>query len=79
MCQLIEEALTAAHKGGVEPTEIRLGRRQMSAYRAWATRFVPGPPTAGPSEAYDDIPVVAVDKESHRGIVGADGEELILE
>ena len=80
MCQLIEEALAAATQGGMTPTEIRLGRRQMEEFHRWAARYMSrGAPTQGLSDSYDDIPVVEVNRESHRSVVGADGHALVLE
>jgi len=80
MCQLIEEVLTAAMQANVTPARIRLGRRQMQQFREWAVRFVSrGAPTPGPSEEYAGIPLDEVNEETHRSVIDADGQELILD
>ena len=80
MCQLIEEVLTAAAQAGAAPAEIRLGRRQMEQFRKWGVRFaIGGPATEGPTDAYDNIPVIEVDEETHRSVRCVNGRELILD
>jgi hypothetical protein len=80
VCTFIEEALDAAAATGKgKPTEIRLGRRQLEAFRECHSAHISCHASPGPRESYDDIQITEVNESSHRSIVFNDGQELLLD
>ena len=81
MCEILEEVILSGQQAGLEPiAEIRLGRRQLGVFTEWCqSKGIADAPSPGNRHEYNGIPIVEVDKDSHRSVKGSGERLLILE
>jgi hypothetical protein len=81
MYKPIEDALDAALKAGRKPVEIHLGAHHLRGFRAHAATYMSGgAATRGPSESYNDIPIVEdITYENRLAILCSDGHKLVID
>ena len=80
MCQILDEAILAAQQAGMEPiARIELGRRQFEEFVEWCeSKGIATSPSPGNPHEYDGIPIVQVDKESRRTVIGGTGDQILI-